>query len=100
MARITVEGCLEKVPSRFELILLAAGRARQLSTTSREPMVEWDNDKPTIVALREIEEGLIDRETLNKTLEEDVLLDEFAAPEEKDSEEVARWYIKESYFEW
>ena len=99
MARITVEGCLEKVPSRFELILLAAGRARQLSTTSREPMVEWDNDKPTSVALREIEEGLIDRETLNKTLEEDVLLDEFAAPEEKDSE-VARWYIKESYFEW
>ena len=89
MARITVEGCLEKVPSRFELILLAEGRARQLSTTSREPMVEWDNDKPTIVALREIEEGLIDRETLNKTLEEVVLLDEFAAPEEKDSE-VAR----------
>ena len=61
MARITVEGCLEKVPSRFELILLAAGRARQLSTTSREPMVEWDNDKSTIVALREIEQGLIDR---------------------------------------
>ena len=86
MARITVEGCLEKVPSRFELILLAAGRAIQLSTTSREPMVEWDNDKSTIVALREIEQGLIDRETLNKTLEEDVLLDEFAAPEQKDSE--------------
>ena len=86
MARITVEGCLEKVPSRFVLILLAAGRARQLSTTSREPMVEWDNDKSTIVALREIEQGLIDRETLNKTLEEDVLLDEFAAPEQKDSE--------------
>lgn len=86
MARITVEGCLEKVPSRFELILLAAGRARQLSTTSREPMVEWDNDKSTIVALREIEQGLIDRETLNKTLEEDVLFDEFAAPEQKDSE--------------
>ena len=86
MARITVEGCLEKVPIRFELILLAAGRARQLSTTSREPMVEWDNDKSTIVALREIEQGLIDRETLNKTLEEDVLLDEFAAPEQKDSE--------------
>ncbi|MDC0454077.1 DNA-directed RNA polymerase subunit omega [Gammaproteobacteria bacterium] len=86
MARITVEGCLEKVPSRFELILLAAGRARQLSTTSREPMVEWDNDKSTIVALREIEQGLIDRETLNKTLEEDVLLDEFAAPEQKDSD--------------
>ena len=86
MARITVEGCLEQVPSRFELILLAAGRARQLSTTSREPMVEWDNDKSTIVALREIEEGLIDRETLDKTLEEDVLLDEFAVSDQKDSE--------------
>ena len=59
MARITVEGCLDKVESRFELILLASGRARQLSTTSREPMVEWEDDKPTIVALREIEEGLI-----------------------------------------
>ena len=86
MARITVEGCLEKVPSRFELILLAAGRARQLSTTSREPMVEWDNDKSTIVALSEIEAGLIDRETLDKNLEEDVLLDEFAVPEHKDTD--------------
>ena len=86
MARITVERCLEQVPSGFELILLAAGRARQLSTTSREPMVEWDNDKSTIVALREIEEGLIDRETLDKTLEEDVLLDEFAVSDQKDSE--------------
>ena len=86
MASITVERCLEQVPSRFELILLAAGRARQLSTTSREPMVEWDNDKSTIVALREIEEGLIDRETLDKTLEEDVLLDEFAVSDQKDSE--------------
>ena len=47
MARITVEKCLEHVPSRFDLILLASGRARQLSTTSREPMVESDNDKNT-----------------------------------------------------
>ena len=43
MARITVEKCLEHVPSRFDLILLASGRARQLSTTSREPMVETNN---------------------------------------------------------
>ena len=69
MARITVEGCLDKVESRFELILLASGRARQPSTTSREPMVEWEDDKPTIVALREIEEGLITKEILDKTLE-------------------------------
>ena len=70
MARITVEKCLEHVPSRFDLILLASGRARQLSTTSREPMVETNNDKNTLIALREIEEGLIDAETLEKTLEE------------------------------
>ena len=47
MARITVEDCLEKIPSRFDLILMASKRARQLSTTSRDPLVEWDNDKPT-----------------------------------------------------
>ena len=66
MARITVEGCLDKVHSRFELILLASARARQLSTTSREPLVEWEDDKPTIVALREIEDGLINEEILQK----------------------------------
>jgi len=80
MARITVEDCLEKIPSRFVLILMASKRARQLSTTSRDPLVEWDNDKPTLVALREIEEGLLDLETLEKTLEEDLLIDEFSAP--------------------
>ena len=80
MARITVEDCLEKIPSRFDLILMASKRARQLSTTSRDPLVEWDNDKPTLVALREIEEGLLDLETLERTLEEDLLLDEFSAP--------------------
>ena len=78
MARITVEDCLEKIPSRFDLILMASKRARQLSTTSRDPLVEWDNDKPTLVALREIEEGLLDQKTLEQTLEEDVLLDEFS----------------------
>ena len=80
MARITVEDCLEKIPSRFDLILMASKRARQLSTTSREPLVEWDNDKPSLAALREIEEGLLDSETLEKTLEEDLLLDEFSVP--------------------
>ena len=85
MARITVEKCLEHVPSRFDLILLASGRARQLSTTSREPMVEEKNDKNTLIALREIEEGLIDAETLEKTLEEDVLLDQFSTSKPKES---------------
>ena len=86
MARITVEKCLEHVPSRFDLILLASGRARQLSTTSREPMVETNNPKNTLIALREIEEGLIDAETLEKTLEEDVLLDQFSTSKPKESD--------------
>jgi DNA-directed RNA polymerase subunit omega len=59
---------------------MASKRARQLATTSRDPLVEWDNDKPTLVALREIEAGLLDKETLDRTLEEDVLLDEFSTP--------------------
>ena len=88
MARITVEGCLDKVHSRFELILLASGRARQLSTTSREPMVDWEDDKPTIVALREIEEGLINNEILEKTLEEDMLLDEFSLDRQKPKDDI------------
>ena len=88
MARITVEGCLDKVHSRFKLILLASGRARQLSTTSREPMVEWEDDKPTIVALREIEEGLINNEILEKTLEEDMLLDEFSLDRQKPKDDI------------
>ena len=88
MARITVEGCLDKVHSRFELILLASGRARQLSTTSREPMVEWEDDKPTIVALREVEEGLINNEILEKTLEEDMLLDEFSLDRQKPKDDI------------
>ena len=88
MARITVEDCLQVVPSRFDLIIMASKRARQLSTTSRDPLVEWDNDKPTLVALREIEEGLITREILDKTLEEDVLLDEFSIDRKKPEDEI------------
>ena len=88
MARITVEKCLNEVESRFKLILIASGRARQLSTTSREPLVEWEDDKPTIVALREIEEGLMTEEILNKTLEEDVLLDEFSLDRTKPKDDI------------
>jgi DNA-directed RNA polymerase subunit omega len=60
MARITVEDCLEKVPNRFELVLLAAKRARQLMRGSVDPTVAWENDKPTVVALREIANGHTD----------------------------------------
>jgi|TARA_B100001093_G_scaffold459825_1_gene473239 DNA-directed RNA polymerase subunit omega len=86
MARITVEDCLQIVPSRFDLIIMASKRARQLATTSRDPLVEWDNDKPTLVALREIEAGLLDKETLERTLEEDVLMDGFSTPDSEATE--------------
>lgn len=59
MARITVEDCLDHVENRFELVLLASKRARQISTGGRTPFVDWENDKATVVALREVAEGLI-----------------------------------------
>lgn len=59
MARVTVEDAVEKVGNRFDLVLTASKRARQLSLEGKDPLVDWDNDKPTVVALREIEEGLI-----------------------------------------
>ncbi len=57
MARVTVEDCLENVDNRFELVLLGAKRARQLAMTAADPQVPWENDKPTVVALREIAAG-------------------------------------------
>lgn len=62
MARVTVEDCLKNVKNRFELVLVAAKRARQLMR-GKQPRVEWDNDKATVVALREIAEGYTDFET-------------------------------------
>jgi DNA-directed RNA polymerase subunit omega len=58
MARITVEDCLERVDNRFDLVLLATKRARQIAE-GVDPLVPMDNDKPTVVALREIADGLI-----------------------------------------
>lgn len=60
MARVTVEDCLKNVKNRFELVMLAAKRARQLMRGSAEPTVAWENDKPTVVALREIAAGHTD----------------------------------------
>lgn len=57
MARVTIEDCLKNVDNRFELILVASKRARQLAKGNTEPTVEVDNDKPTVLALREIAEG-------------------------------------------
>lgn len=65
MARVTVEDCLDNVDNRFELVMVATKRARQLANTAQEPLVEWNNDKPTVVALREIAEGLVTNKTMN-----------------------------------
>jgi len=64
MARITVEDCLENIDNRFELVLTATKRARQIGHGS-EPLVPEENDKPTVIALREIAAGLIDAEGVN-----------------------------------
>ena len=59
MARVTVEDAVEKVGNRFDLVLVASRRARQIATGGKEPLVDVENDKPTVIALREIEAGLI-----------------------------------------
>ena len=65
MARITVEDCLEKVDNRFHLVRVASKRARQIMN-GKEPTLEWDNDKATVVALREIAAGNVTEEMLNE----------------------------------
>jgi len=65
MARITVEDCLENVENRFELVMLASRRARSLRRFGNDPLVPEENDKPTVIALREIAKGLISHEILD-----------------------------------
>lgn len=67
MARVTVEDAVDKVGNRFDLVLVAARRARQIATEGKDPLVEMGNDKPTVVALREIEEGLVNAESVEAT---------------------------------
>ncbi len=57
MARITVEDCVQRIPNRFELVLEATKRARKLISGSAQPTLEWENDKATVLALREIAAG-------------------------------------------
>lgn len=63
MARVTVEDCLDHVDNRFDLVLLATRRARQLSK-GVEPLLPWQNDKTTVMALREIAEGILDYQAI------------------------------------
>lgn len=66
MARITVEDCLKKINNRFELVMVATKRARDLVKTSAEPILEWENDKPTVMALREIAAGHVEKHYVSK----------------------------------
>jgi len=71
MARVTVEDCLTNLDNRFQLVLVATRRARQIAN-GKEPMLPWENDKPTVMALREIADGLVGREILDAPLVEDM----------------------------
>ncbi len=79
MARVTVEDCLDNVDNRFQLVLVATKRARQLEK-GKDSYLPWEQDKPTVLALREIAAGLVGREVLDAVEQE---------PEEEIEEEVA-----------
>lgn len=64
MARVTVEDAVEQIGNRFDLVLVAARRARQIAIEGKTPMVPMGTDKPTVVALREIEQGFVNATTL------------------------------------
>ena len=66
MARVTVEDCLDNVDNRFELVMVAAKRARQLLNGARDATVAWENDKATVVALREIAAGNVNARILGE----------------------------------
>jgi DNA-directed RNA polymerase subunit omega len=93
MARVTVEDCLEHVDNRFDLVLLATKRARQLSH-GVAPLLAWENDKPTVVALREIAAGLVDDDVVAPKADSEVdmyaLDDSFGNGESADDQAFAR----------
>lgn len=66
MARVTVEDCLENVENRFELVMVSSKRARQLANEGKEAMVPLEDDKPTVIALREIADGFINAAILSE----------------------------------
>ena len=81
MARITVEDCLENIDNIFEMVLVAAKRARRIAHGA-DPMVELENDKPTVLALREIADGLVTPAILEEI--DQPATDELMQPEQPD----------------
>ena len=87
MARITVEECLENVENRFELVMVGSKRARQIAVEGRPALVDEENDKPTVIALREIEEGLVTADILTEIPKDfDILDEDMAEPAGDDSQ--------------
>ena len=78
MARITVEDCLDKVENRFELVMVSSKRARQLATGGHEPLVDPEDDKPTVIALRELAANLITPASVDAL---DLVQDDFGSDE-------------------
>lgn len=85
MARVTVEDCLGKVDNRFDLVLIASKRARQIANGS-QPLVDDMGDKPTVIALREISEGLVTSAILEDVSARDHA--QFSILDEEDVQEV------------
>ena len=83
MARVTVEDSLNTVDNQFELVLLASKRARDLAMNGADAQVEWEKDKATVVALREIAEGYINKDYFDLRMEEQKLDTVTATDEEK-----------------
>ena len=81
MARVTVQEAAEVIGNRFDLILIAARRARQLQLHVREPLVDEENDKPTVIALREIEQRLINRDIMDQIENNDAIQQDIAEKE-------------------
>jgi DNA-directed RNA polymerase subunit omega len=85
MARVTVEDCLENVDNRFELVLVASKRARQIAMGA-QPMLEEENDKPTVLALREIADDLVNADILSEVepvVAEEELVEELTADDQE-----------------
>ena len=87
MARITVEDCIDKFESRFELVLVASNRARKLHS-GESPTVEKDNDKPTVIALREIADESLSIDSLK-----DKLIEEYQTVSPLEEEEISLDYV-------
>jgi len=86
MARITVEDCLKKIPNRYEMVKLAAKRVKQLAIDGRDPTIDPEDDKPTVIALREIAAGTVTLENID-SFNFDALEEELSDQLTSDNEE-------------